>query len=429
MRLAWVRRRRCWVVRRCWEGDMRITDEIREAAVIAVGALRANKLRAGLTTLGIVIGIVTVTLMATAIDGLNQAFRRSIAMIGADVLFVQRFSWFTNREEWLKTRNRRELTLQLARGVARASTEARAVAVEAHGSADVHYRNRTARRAWVVGNTEEAGLVRGLTVSEGRWLSESEVLGARPVCVIGHEIAARFFPWEPAVGKRIRVGRSTCEVVGVLEKQGTFFTGMNLDNQVVIPITRFTTDLVRWPDITILVKVRDVNRMAEARDELTGILRQLRRVPPGAPDDFAINQQDALIRNFNQIGGSLALVGLFITGLSLFVGGIGVMNIMYVSVAERTREIGVRKAIGAKRRHILTQFLVEAVLISVGAGLLGLAVAWPMTWVIDRFLAATLSVPTAVAALVVSAVTGVVSGFLPAWRAARLNPVDALRSE
>ena len=123
------------------------------------------------------------------------------------------------------------------------------------------------------------------------------------------------------------------------------------------------------------------------------------------------------------------MVGLFITGLSLFVGGIGVMNIMYVSVAERTREIGVRKAIGAKRRNILTQFLIEAVLISIGAGLLGLAVAWPMTWVIDHFLAARMSIPTAIAALVVAAVTGIVSGFLPAWRAARLNPVDALRSE
>ena len=408
---------------------MRFADEFREAVGIALGALRANKLRAGLTTLGIVIGIVTVTLMATAIDGLNQAFRKSIALIGADVLFIQRFSWFSNREEWLKTRNRRELTLAQARDVARLSTLSRAVAVEAHGSVDLKYGNRSARGVWVAGNTEDSGLVRGLSVSEGRWLSEPEGLGARPVCVIGHEIAVKFFPLEAAVGKRIRVGRSSCEVVGVLEKQGRFFTGANLDNQVVIPITRFTSDVARWPDLTIMVKVRDAERMEEAREELTGIMRQLRRVPPGLPDDFAINQQDALIRNFNQIGGSLALVGLFITGLSLFVGGIGVMNIMYVSVAERTREIGVRKAIGAKRRNILTQFLIEAVLISIGAGLLGLAVAWPMTWVIDHFLAARMSIPTAIAALVVAAVTGIVSGFLPAWRAARLNPVDALRSE
>ncbi len=408
---------------------MRGLDEIREAVVIAVGALMANKLRAGLTTLGIVIGIVTVTLMATAIDGLNRAFQRSISMIGADVLFIQRFSWAMGREEWAKTRNRKELTTAQAREVARSATLARAVGVEAHGSADVRYGNRGARGVWVVGNSEDSALVRGVSLVEGRWLSAAEVQGARPVCVIGHDLAVRFFPLESPLGRRIRVGRSLCEIVGVLEKQGQFFTGANLDNQVVIPITRFTSDLVRWPDVTIAVKVLDPDRMQDAKDELTGILRRLRRVPPGMPDDFAINQQDTLVRNFNQIGGSLALVGLFITGLSLFVGGIGVMNIMYVSVAERTREIGVRKAIGAKRRNILTQFLVEAVFISVGAGLVGLAVAWPMTWVIDYFLAARMSIPTAVAALVVAATTGIVSGFLPAWRAARMNPVDALRSE
>ncbi len=408
---------------------MRFADEFREALAIAVVALRANKLRAGLTTLGIVIGIVTVTLMATAIDGLNRAFLRSISVIGADVLYIQRFSWFSNQEDWRKSRNRRELTLAQARDVARLSTLARAVAVEANGSAEVRYGNRSARGVWVAGNTEESGLVRGLSLTEGRWLTAQEVQAARPVCVIGHDLAVKFFPLESPLGKRIRVGGSAFEIVGALEKQGQFFTGMNLDNQVVIPMTRFTSDLNRWPDTTIVVKVLDPDGIEDAKEELRGIMRQLRRVPPGAPDDFAINQQDALIRNFNQIGGTLALIGLFITGLSLFVGGIGVMNIMYVSVAERTREIGVRKAIGAKRRNILTQFLVEATLISLGAGLLGLAVAWPMTWVIDHFLAATMSIPTAIAALLVAAVTGIVSGFLPAWRAARLNPVDALRSE
>ncbi len=408
---------------------MRFTDEFREALVIALAALRANKLRAGLTTLGIIIGIVTVTLMATAIDGLNRAFRKSIAVIGADVLFIQRFSWFTSEQEWRLSRNRRELTLANARDVARLSTLARAVSVEAQGFAEVKHGNRSARSVWVVGNTEDSALVRGIVLSEGRWFGAAEVLAARPVCAIGADLAAKFFPLESPLGKRLRVGSASYEIIGVLEKMGQFFTGFNFDNQVVIPITRFTSDLSRWPDVSIMVKVREVAELEEAREELRGIMRQLRRVEPGAPDDFAINQQDALVKNFNQIGGTLALVGLFITGLSLFVGGIGVMNIMFVSVAERTREIGVRKAIGAKRRTILTQFLTEAAVISLGAGLAGLLLAWPMTLVIDRFLAASMSVPTAVAALVVAAVTGIVSGFLPAWRAARLNPVDALRAE
>src|SRR4030095_15965478 len=153
---------------------MRFADEFREAFGIAGAALRANKLRAGLTTLGIIIGIVTVTLMATAIDGLNRAFKKSIAVIGADVLFIQRFSWFSNEEEWRMSRNRRELTLANARDVARLSALARAVSVETQGDAVVKYGNRSARGVWVVGNTEDSGLVRGLTLAEGRWCSGPE---------------------------------------------------------------------------------------------------------------------------------------------------------------------------------------------------------------------------------------------------------------
>jgi putative ABC transport system permease protein len=408
---------------------VRWIDEIPEAARIAWAALGANKLRAGLTTLGIVIGILTVTLMATAIDGLNRAFKRGIAVVGADVLFIQRFSWFSNEEEWRMSRNRRELTLSDARGVERLSTMARAVSVEAQAFADVNYENRSARQVWVVGNTEDSDLVRGLTLTEGRWLSAAEVQGGRYVCLIGHTLASRFFPFESPLGKRLRVGGARFEIIGVLDKMGEFFTGFNFDNQVVVPITRFTSDFSRWPDVSIMVKVRDLTQMDEAAEELRWIMRQLRRVPPGDPDDFAINQLDMLVKNFNQVGGTLALIGLFITGLSLFVGGIGVMNIMYVSVAERTREIGIRKAIGAKRRTVLTQFLTEATMISLAAGVLGLLMAWPLTLILNRVLAARMSIPTALAALLVAAATGIISGFLPAWRAARLNPVDALRSE
>jgi putative ABC transport system permease protein len=169
--------------------------------------------------------------------------------------------------------------------------------------------------------------------------------------------------------------------------------------------------------------------MEEAREELTGIMRKLRRVPPDAPDDFAINQQEAIVAFFNRVGGTIALVALFITSLSLFVGGIGIMNIMFVSVAERTREIGIRKAIGAKRRTILVQFLVEAASITLGAGLVGILIAWPLTLVIDQFLAATMPWWLVGLALLISTATGVVSGFLPAWRAAGMDPVDALRAE
>src|SRR5438045_3291318 len=169
--------------------------------------------------------------------------------------------------------------------------------------------------------------------------------------------------------------------------------------------------------------------MDEAKEELRGVVRKLRKVPPGAEDDFAINQQDILVQTFHRVGGIIASVGLFITGLSMFVGGIGIMNIMFVSVAERTREIGIRKAIGAKRRTILIQFLIEASTICLVGGLIGLSHAFPITQVLTTVLPASMSVTLVIVALTVSVLTGVIAGFLPAWRAARMNPVDALRNE
>jgi putative ABC transport system permease protein len=408
---------------------MTFSSEFRESLLIATAALRANKLRASLTTLGIVIGIVTVTLMGTAINGLNTAFKKSIAGIGADVLFVQRFSWFMNEDEWRASLKRKPLRLQDAREIERLMTMASAVSVESQGSGTVTYERRKARGVWVVGNSDQSLVVRGLSLTSGRWLTASDVSSGRQVCVLGNYLAERFFPYGGAVGSKVKLNDIPYEVIGVIDKQGTFFTGFNFDNQIVIPITRFTEDFSHWPDFTILVKASDLKQIEDAKEELRGIVRKIRRVPPGEPDDFSINQQEAMIKVFNTIGGTMAAAGLFITGLSLFVGGIGIMNIMFVSVAERTKEIGIRKAIGAKRRTILLQFLVEAATITLFAGLLGLAISWPMTLVIDKFLAATMSWWLAGIALLVAVLTGVVSGFLPAWRAARMDPVDALRAE
>src|SRR5882724_11329874 len=172
-----------------------------------------------------------------------------------------------------------------------------------------------------------------------------------------------------------------------------------------------------------------LDQVADAKEELRGLMRKARHLAPGDPDDFAINQQEQIVKVFNSVAGTIATVGLMITGLSLFVGGIGIMNIMFVSVAERTREIGVRKAIGAKRRTILLQFLIEAASICLLGGCVALSIAWPLTLVMQRFMPATMSPVIVGIALLVSLVTGVLSGIFPAWRAARMNPVDALRNE
>ncbi|MCW5559308.1 MAG: ABC transporter permease [Verrucomicrobiae bacterium] len=408
---------------------MTLAAELREAGRIAVAALMANRLRSALTTLGIVIGVVTVTLMGTAIAGINHSFRQSVGTIGADVLFVQRMGWFSTEADWRAAMKRRPLIHQNARDIERLSSFASLVTVESRGQAPVTHRRRKARNVSVLGTDEHNLAVHGYSLSAGRWLTAGDVQSARSVCVLGDRLAERFFPSGGALGSKVKVGELPCEVVGVIEPQDTFLAGLSQDDTVVIPVTRFTQELQRWPDFSILVKVRDPGLLDDAEEEVRGIVRKLRRLPPERPDDFAINRQEALVSFFNRVGGTMAAAGLFITGLSLFVGGIGVMNIMFVSVAERTREIGVRKAIGARRRTILIQFLVEAAGIALLAGLLGLAIAWPLTRLVDRYLIAEMPWWLAGIALLVSLATGVISGLVPAWRAARMDPVEALRSE
>lgn len=406
---------------------MNWSSEFSEGVRIALDAIRANKLRSALATIGIVIGVVTVTLMGTAITGLNNAFHNSISQLGTDVLYVQKFNWGPG-EEWWKIRNRRDITLADARRAAAEITLAQGISIEANRSCTVTYRDKTARGVWTTGNTEESAFVRGLVVKEGRFLSADDVQGGRPVCVLGADVASHLFPMEPALGKQVRIENRPFRVIGVIDKMGQFLFG-NLDNQIIVPVTRFISDLAWRPDVTLMVKVGDAKKLDDAAEQIRGIMRKIRKVPPGEPDDFGINRQQILLDTFNRIGGMLATAGLFITSLSLFVGGIGVMNIMFVSVVERTREIGIRKAIGAKRRTILVQFLLESAGICLVGGLLALAIAWPLTFLISRFLPATLSWPVVTIALGVSVLTGVISGFMPARRASTMNPVDALRAE
>ncbi len=409
---------------------MHFFSELKEGLWISWDAIRANKLRSTLTTLGIVIGVVTVTLMCTAINGLNRAFLSSISMLGTDVLYATRIDWFIeSHEEWLRVERRRPLTYDQFREVERQITLARAVAPMVDTRQAVRFKNRKSDSVMIVGTTDQQIHTGGGTVDLGRFFSAEESDGARPVCVVGYQVATNLFVTDPALGSRIKIGGSTFEVVGVLQPQGQFLGAFSLDNQIAIPLKQFMTEFWHDPDLQIQVKVGDVKLMGDAREELRGILRKVRRVPPTAEDDFAIEQQDSFVRTFNRVAGTIAAIGLFITGLSLFVGGIGIMNIMFVSVAERTREIGIRKAIGAKRRAILIQFLTEAACLCLLGGLIALAIAWPVTFAISRVLPATMDLRIVGVALLVSVLTGVTSGFLPAWRAARMNPVDALRNE
>jgi putative ABC transport system permease protein len=293
----------------------------------------------------------------------------------------------------------------------------------------VRYKNRSASAVQVIGTTDQYLVTSGFTIADGRFMTPAEAQGGRPVCVIGNDVATNLFQMESPLGQRIKVGSRSLEVIGVLAKQGKLMGIASLDNEVIIPIQQLLVNYWRNPDFQIQVKVLDVAQLDEAKEELRGVMRKARHLAPGDEDDFAINQQEQFVKTFNRIAGTIAAVGLLITSLSLFVGGIGIMNIMFVSVAERTREIGVRKAIGAKSRTILMQFLIEAAAICLGGGLLGLMITYPITLLADRWLPMSMSFSVVGLAILVSLITGLISGFLPAWRAARMDPVDALRNE
>jgi putative ABC transport system permease protein len=409
---------------------MNFFTELREGLIISWSAIRANKLRSVLTTLGIVIGIVTVTLMGTAIEGLNNSFLHSISSIGADVLYVDRASWIIDsQKEWVESQKRPQISLTMAETLERQMALAQAVVPVAQNNEPVKYKKRNSSSVNVIGTTEKFQITGGFNVAQGRFLSAAECSGGRPVCVIGADVATNLFQRDPPLGEKIFVSDSAFEVVGVLEKQGGLGDNGGVDNEVIVPLPQFNNAFLDEPDYEIQVKVTRLDQLDDAREELRNLLRKIRHLAPGEPDNFTINQQDQFLEIFHKVAGTIGAVGLFITGLSLFVGGIGIMNIMFVSVAERTREIGVRKAIGAKRRTILLQFLTEAACICLIGGSIALAIAWVATLALQKIMPAEMSLGIVSISLFVSLLTGVLSGFFPAWRAARMNPVDALRNE
>ncbi len=407
---------------------MHFWTEVKEGLIIAFRAIRANKMRSVLTTLGIVIGIVSVTLMATAIEGVNRAFDKSAAAFGTDVLYVEKWPWVSN-EDWATIRNRRNLEVQYAPKIERQSVFAEAVAPVVGTRKRLTQGTNSMEDGFVSGTTHQYINAAGMTLSDGRFFTAEESGAGRPVAVVGATVAENLFPRGDPLGKVIRVGGFPYIIVGVAEKQGGLFGEFTSDKRVFVPLFSFQHQFGSRRNVSIQVRVADLKQLEDAKIELEGIMRKIRGLSPGKPNDFNINQQEILTQTFGGISLVIASIGLFITGLSLFVGGIGIMNIMFVSVTERTKEIGIRKAIGAKRRTILMQFLVEAAALCLIGGLIGLIIAFPLSLIVDQFLPTAMPLSVVGISILISLAVGVISGFMPAYRAARMDPVEALRYE
>ena len=411
---------------------MRMLNDMAESLKIALAAIKANKSRGVLTTLGIVIGILSVITTMTAANGLGNNFRESISALGSDVLYVSRRPWIMTGN-FFQFRNRKNLGLKEAQKLEQSLKNAVAINPTTNTNKNIKYKSTTLEAITIIGTTDKHMMVSASVPEQGRFLTAFDVQFKKQVCVIGAEIKERMFETIDPINKKIKLGRFKYRVVGVMEKQGSagFFGGPNFDRQVFVPITSFMKSYGgNNRDFNIAVKAPPNISLANFEYEVIGEMRKIRKLKPTQEDDFSINQMNQLVGAYNNVMGVIVLIGIVITGISLFVGGIGVMNIMFVSVTERTREIGIRKAIGAKRRSILTQFLFESSTICLIGGFIGLVLAFGVTALISKFLMpASISMPIVMVAILVSVFTGVLSGFIPAFKASKLKPIEALRYE
>ena len=404
---------------------------IHESFLFAFQAIIVNKVRTLLSLLGITIGIFSVISVLTIFDSMELAIRDSIEELGDDVLFVQKWPWAGGNDyPWGKYYKRPEADLQDLKEIQRRSLATEAAAFMFEVQRTVKFKGNSIEDVSVLGISHDFDRVMTIDLEEGRYFTLLESQSGRNVAMVGSKIAENLFAGASPIGKEIKVFGNKVEVIGVMKKEGEDLFGNSSDNQVMLPVN-FARKHIDIDEIgtTILVKAKPYVSNDELRDELVGVMRSVRKLKPKAEDNFAINETSIIAREFDAFFSVIAIVGWIVGGFSLLVGGFGIANIMFVSVKERTSQIGIQMSLGAKKFFILFQFLFEAVFLSLFGGIVGLLIIWVLVLMSKNFpFELVLTFSNVIIGMSVSILIGLIAGIVPSWVASRLDPVEAMRS-
>ncbi|MGE0078626.1 MAG: ABC transporter permease [Bacteroidales bacterium] len=406
----------------------------RESMQFAYQAITANKLRTFLSLFGITIGIFAIISVFTMVDSLEKNVRDSLQSLGDNVVYVQKWPWGGNEEyPWWKYMNRPQPTIDDLEEIRRRSNLAESACFNVGFRNTVKYQKNDMSNTTIYGISTDYDNIRTFDLAEGRFFSPFELNAGRNLAVIGHNIARDLFEGADPIGKTIQVAGKKVSVIGVFTKEGKSAIGEDSNDDLVLIPVEIAKTLVdfRRNGPWIMVKAKPNVNVSDLMDELRGILRSSHRLKPLDDDNFALNQISLMKDSLDAIFGSINFAGGFIAFFSIIVGGFGIANIMFVSVKERTSQIGIQKALGAKRYFILIQFLYESVILAVLGGFIGLLLIFLGTILINNTtdFSISLTIPNIIRGLLISAVIGVASGFVPAWIASRLSPVEAINTK